>query len=112
MEDLDRAASLLIEALSMRRRYMEVSGQSFPSDLASFLSALDTSKSPGGQISRNFSKILKEWDCKILWIHIPYSMLYGTSTLLILKVVLSKDSAGVRLDLTSYVLTCGNMVEM
>ncbi|CAH2044833.1 unnamed protein product, partial [Iphiclides podalirius] len=50
MEDLDRAASLLIEALSMRRRYMEVAGQSFPTDLANFLSALDSSRSPGAEM--------------------------------------------------------------
>ncbi|KAG6442039.1 hypothetical protein O3G_MSEX002162 [Manduca sexta] len=41
LEDLIRAASLLIEAMAMRRHYMEISNQSFPSTLALYLTSRD-----------------------------------------------------------------------
>ncbi|XP_068619341.1 AMP deaminase 2-like [Battus philenor] len=60
LEELEHAAAMLTEALNLRRRYMEISGQSFPQDLAQILTKLDTPSSPRYHLS--YSKILKEWD--------------------------------------------------
>ncbi|CAK1583941.1 unnamed protein product [Parnassius mnemosyne] len=62
LEELSAAASFLTEALDLRRRYMEVSNQSFPLDLASFLSAHKTSSSSRYHLSPNIVKAMKEWD--------------------------------------------------
>lgn len=39
LEDLIRSASLLVEAMAMRRHYMDISSQSFPSTLSLYLTS-------------------------------------------------------------------------
>lgn len=63
LEDLERSALLLTEALNLRRHYMALAGQSFQPDLGHVLATVDTN-APRYHVSMNFSKILKEWDCK------------------------------------------------
>ncbi|XP_045537933.1 AMP deaminase 2 [Papilio machaon] len=70
LEDLERSASLLTEALNLRRHYMALAGQSFQPDLGHVLASIDTN-APRYHISMNFSKILKEWDYDAAETYLP-----------------------------------------